>query len=300
MSKEIFLNKFKEKSIIDKGTYGPIYKAYDSNLKINIAIKEIDKIKYKEINNINFNDTKIFKINPNKIFYNEIIETEKKYYIIMDLYSYNLKDYLNKKNPLSINEIREILFELNEILKITEKENIILRDLKLSNILISLVTKDEIKIKLCKLNSNEIIDKSKSKINNDKGICLTIAPEILKGDFISKKSDIWSLGIIIYYMLFKEYPFNGKTENEILKDINSNKNLKITQNKDLNDLINRMLIIDENQRITWDNYFNHIFFNYNDSKEKLIQEYNQIKIRNENNNIVMDEKKKILDVKLLK
>ncbi len=136
-------------------------------------------------------------------------------------------------------------------------------------------------------------------INNVEGICLTTAPEILKGDFISKKSDLWSLGIIIYYMLFKEYPFNGKTENEILTDMNSNKKLKIIQNKDLNDLINKMLIIDENQRITWDNYFNHLFFNSEDSQEKLIQEFNQINIRNENNNKELDEKKEILDVKLL-
>ena len=41
-----------------------------------------------------------------------------------------------------------------------------------------------------------------------------MAPEILKGenDLISYKSNIWSLGIIICYMLFKEYPYNGKME----------------------------------------------------------------------------------------
>ena len=46
---------------------------------------------------------------------------------------------------------------------------------------------------------------------SSKGTSLTMAPEVLKGEYnlISYKSDIWSLGIIIYYMLFKEYPYNG-------------------------------------------------------------------------------------------
>ena len=41
---------------------------------------------------------------------------------------------------------------------------------------------------------------------------LTIAPEIIKEGNINNKNDIWSLGVIIYYLLFKEYPYNGETE----------------------------------------------------------------------------------------
>ena len=50
-----------------------------------------------------------------------------------------------------------------------------------------------------------------------------MAPEILNGENYTLKSDIWSLGIIIYFMLNKEYPYNGKTEVLLFNDINSNK-----------------------------------------------------------------------------
>ena len=55
-----------------------------------------------------------------------------------------------------------------------------------------------------------------------------MAPEVLKGenDLIGYKSDIWSLGIIIYYMLFKEYPYNGKMEIQIIQEINKKNKLK--------------------------------------------------------------------------
>ena len=77
-----------------------------------------------------------------------------------------------------------------------------------------------------------------------KGTPITMSPEILNGkeNLISNKSDIWSLGIIIYYMLFKEYPYNGKTEFQIIKEIESNKQLKPIDNKELDDLIKKKRI----------------------------------------------------------
>ena len=64
-----------------------------------------------------------------------------------------------------------------------------------------------------------------------------MAPEILKGENYNFKSDIWSLGIIIYFMLNKEYPYNGKNEMLLFNDINSGKKLKLSNDDKLNDLI---------------------------------------------------------------
>ena len=138
MIKDTIWNQYKDKFLIGKGTYGPIYKAYDLNSKNYVAIKEIDKIKYKQINNSNFKDN-MKKTNQ---FLKDIIETKEKYYIIMDLCLCNLEDYLNmRKDSLSIDEIREILIQLNEILKITEKDNIFFKDLKPSNIFVQKLMK---------------------------------------------------------------------------------------------------------------------------------------------------------------
>ena len=104
-------------------------------------------------------------------------------------------------------------------------------------------------------------------MNSIKETCVTTEPEILKEESISKQSDLWSLGIIIYYMLFKEYPYNGKVEFQILNEIKSNKILKKIGDQELNDLINRMLKINGNERISWNNYFNHNFFKKDSIKE---------------------------------
>ena len=61
-------------------------------------------------------------------------------------------------------------------------------------------------------------------------------------------------------MYFKEYPYNGKNEVLLLKDINSGKQLKSIDNQELNDLMKNLLKINPNERLSWEEYFNHKFF----------------------------------------
>ncbi len=53
------------------------------------------------------------------------------------------------------------------------------------------------------------------------------------------KRDIWSLGIVIYYLLFQNYLYNGK-EYEIKEQIKSNKQLNNINYKLLDDLVKKM------------------------------------------------------------
>ena len=176
----------------------------------------------------------------------------------MEYYEYNLENYINQKRekPFSINEIKEVLNQLNNTLKLMLKENIIHRDLKPSNILISLDKLDKNIIKLSDYGCSKEISNTMSIV----GTPLTMAPEIINDEENLSKSDLWSIGIIIYYMYFKEYPYNGKNEVLLLKDINSGKQLKLIDNQELNDLMKNLLKINPNERLSWEEYFNHKFF----------------------------------------
>ena len=94
------------------------------------------------------------------------------------------------------------------------------------------------------------------------------------------------MGIIIYYMSFKEYPFKGRNEFQIYKMIESNPVLKKSNDDDLNDLISKMLKINKAERISWDNYFNHSFF-----KKQFPQE-----IKNQGNDILLTIKEQVNDI----
>ena len=272
-------DEFNKIELIGLGSFSKVYRAKSKLNDKYVAIKEINK------SNMNYNDIlneiEIMKKLENSVLLIESIESQDSYYLILELCNISLEEYLkNREKPLSIDEIKEVLLDLNKSFKEMKDKNIIHRDLKPSNILLSLNKSkiNKISFKISDFGLSKLIEGNKIDEMSLKGSPITMSPEILNGkeNLISNKSDIWSLGIIIYYMLFKEYPYNGKTEFQIIKEIESNKQLKPIDNKELDDLIKKMLVININERISWEEYFQHPFFK-NDIIEKKI-ESNQINI----------------------
>ena len=265
-------DEYKKYEIIGLGTFTTVYRAKNKSTNKYVAIKEIMKTKIK-INNI-LNEIEIMKKlkSENSLLLIDEIETKESYYLILELCYISLEEYLKeRKEPLSINEIREVLLELNKSLKEMKEKNIIHRDLKPSNILLSLNKSqiNKISFKISDFGLSKLLNESKTNNMSINGTPITMAPEVLKGqnDLICSKSDIWSLGIIIYYMLFKEYPYNG------------NKKLKQINNKELDDLIKKMLVINIDERITWEKYFEHTFFKINQSNQiQIINQLNQLNL----------------------
>ena len=148
----------------------------------------------------------------------------------------------------------------------------------IQNILSNKLKINKICFKISDFGLSKLLDEKNSMSIN--GTPITMAPEVLQGenDLICDKSDIWSLGIIIYYILFKEYPYKGQNEHQIIKSIESNKQLKQTNNEELNDLIKKMLIINVNERISWETYFEHPFFKINSKQIQIINQSNQLNL----------------------
>ena len=257
-------DKYEKIGIIDLN--GDVFKAKNKENGNYVAIKRINKLKFENENKY-LSEIKIMnelKL-ENSISIIEILNDNNYCYIIMELCLLNLNEYMKIRNEgLSIEELKDLLFELNKILKKMNELNIIHRDLKLSNILISLNKINKISFKLCDfgISKNMKDELTLNLLENN----LTIAPEIIEKGNINNKNDIWSLGIIIYYLLFKEYPYKGESEILLYNDIISGKELKKSNNNELNDLLNKMICIDLNKRISWNDYFNHSFFKYNNNK----------------------------------
>ena len=267
IEKKYELNK---ENRIGYGKFGGVYKVKNIKNGYYYAIKEIDRQKFthdinklkKDINNINQMG------GDNNINIIETLETNDYLYIVMELCECNLDDYLKKReNKISINELREILIQLNNTFKIRREKKIIYKDFKPQNILISLNKLDKCLIKFSDFGISKFIEKNDSNDETSHGAMYTMSPEVIENgdDSLNEKSEIWSLGVTIYYLLFKEYPYLGNNEYQLLNDIKSNKTLKKTDDEELNNLLNRMLQKEVSDRISWDDYFNHPFFKTNNS-----------------------------------
>ena len=264
MIKDIWEN-YKKIQLIYSNSYSNFYNAKNKLTNENVGIKEILKSK---INKKDFlGKIEIMKNlkSDKSVKLIDIIETESSYYMILEFCFLSLEEYLKeRKTPLSIDEVGNILLELNEYFKEMNDKKLIHGNLKFSNILLSINKSkiDKIDFKISDFGLSKKIEENKINSFNTSKI---IAPEVLKGDekSICDKSDIWSLGIIIYYMIFNEYPYNEFNE------IESNKKIKKFGNKYIDHLLKKMLIMDINKRITWKEYFKHPFFKNNFNKINL-------------------------------
>jgi serine/threonine protein kinase len=128
------------------------------------------------------------------------------------------------------------------------KNKIIHKDLNLENILAQYETEEKLRyiVKL-KLTDNSCIFKNLSNITKSQllssKLCF-VAPEILKKENYDEKSDLWSLGAIIYMLAFKQHPFNGDNVLLILNHKFEHSLQKQTGNEYLDDLIKKLLFKD--------------------------------------------------------
>ena len=259
---------------IGKGSYSKVYKAKDKNHK-SVAIKRIniEKINNKLLDRIELEINIHKKLqHDNIVKLNEIIRDEKNICLVLE---YCEEEFNNLKYNLEIHKLQDYIKQLNNALLYLRKNNIIHRDLKPKNILIS----DDV-VKLADFGF--ATDKTIDMHNTVCGSPLYMAPEIMK-IFISgsnsdpltvrnsydSKCDLWSLGLIIYECVYKEHPYKDSLNIlDLNKNIFTNKIIFYETNKNnvkidilLRDLMARMLVIDTSRRISWEDYFNHDWFN---------------------------------------
>jgi hypothetical protein len=286
--KQLFIksNDYKEEynnlEKIGSGNYGTVYKGLLKNEKEYRAIKVIDKEEMKKRfkNTKNDNDVEeefnlyiknglineidnmriCMKDNLNSIKFYEYYDTEKEYAIVMELCDNNLQNILNeKKEAFNIDEVYDIISQLNNTFKIISENNIVHRDLKLENILVKYIDKkkSEFIVKLTDYGVSRKVLSISKKCNTYVGTVLTMAPEILAGEKYDNKCDLWSLGVIIYQLLFKEYPYDAETEVGLYNQINEfgDKYFKKTGEKQIDCLISKLLVKDPEKRLGWNDYF---------------------------------------------
>ena len=273
---ELLKGRYREIKKLGSGSFGSVYEVEDTIVKSkpHYAIKRLDRkdiFSNKRSNDAYWNELEIMiecSCN-NSVKLIEYFATSVSLYIVMEICNKDLGTWVYEyEGDITEEILKEILINLNVAFKIMNEKNIVHRDLKLKNIMIKENKENNGSVidftpKLIDFGFSKAVDDDimKSKV----GTPATMAPEILRGSDYSKTCDLWSLGIIIYEILFKQHPFRARNEQEVLELITTtNGNFKIpdgmTISKPLNDLLRKMLTVDPNQRISWEDYFNHAFF----------------------------------------
>lgn len=135
----------------------------------------------------------------------------------------SLKDHLQTKGPLTEAEAKTVFNQLIRVISYCHHQGIVHRDIKPDNIL--LVDKHSYeKIKIIDFGISYAWSKDDTSQHKE-GTLFYCPPEMLKKnekdrDYTSSpKSDIWSLGITLFRLVFNKMPFEGETKQEVIDAI---------------------------------------------------------------------------------
>ena len=150
---------------------------------------------------------------PNIVEVYDVGEEDGNYYIVMEyIEGKTLKQLLQKRGALTLNEVIDIMTQLTDGLAHAHEACIIHRDIKPQNIMIEdngLVKITDFGIAMA-LNSTQL-----TQTNSVMGSVHYLPPEQANGKGSTVKSDIYSLGILMYELLTGSVPFKGDTAVEI-------------------------------------------------------------------------------------
>lgn len=257
-----------ENNLLGKGTYSVVFLAKHKKTNKKYAIK---KILIPQMNKNIKNEIDILKklnhINIIKL-YDFFIDKENYYHFVLEYCEYgNFADFIHGKK-LKEKYAKVFMIQIRDAIKYLYENKILHRDLKPQNILIS----DNNFIKLCDFGFAKIFDDENYLIQTICGTPIYMAPEIIKHNNYSVKSDLWSIGIILYELLFGKYPYKANNHLELIKEIDS-KNITIPMSLLITDecknLITGLLQKNHEKRINWDEFFDHPWFKINELNKSL-------------------------------
>ena len=259
--------KWKIEKKIGNGTFGNVYVAIYLPTKQRYALKRVNKdimrqYNYEYLLDAYYRELEcMIKCNcENSVKYYKHFESTKNLNIIMELCDSDLdKELENRIKGYNEKEIKAIMSQLNNTFKKLNENNLIHRDLKLGNILIKYTNESKTQFipKLADYGLSK--DLKKKKTSTHLGTPATMAPEVMRNQSYDSKADLWSVGVIIYQLHFKEYPY-GLIEEQILKNLENKTPYKKAEDLLLRDLIDKLLQEDQNKRLSWEEYFQHPFF----------------------------------------
>lgn len=202
---------------IGEGGMANVYLANDTILERNVAIKVlrgdlssdekfIRRFKREALSVSNLS-------HPNIVEVYDVGEEDGNYYIVMEyIEGKTLKQLLQKRGALTLTEVLDIMSQLTDGLAHAHEAYIIHRDIKPQNIMIE----DNGLVKITDFGIATAINSTQlTQTNSVMGSVHYLPPEQANGKGATIKSDIYSLGILMYELLTGSVPFKGDTAVEI-------------------------------------------------------------------------------------
>lgn len=260
--------KYLFENVCAKSKYANIKVVRDKINNEKYLIKSYSKNKLLYNTNLHefyLNEQQILKVcnHKNIVKFIEKFEDSENYYMVMEyLEQGNLAEFIYKQTSfLNENKILKIITSICEGLKYLHDLNIVHRDLKMENICYD----KNYNIKIIDFGFSIVLT-SEDKASECCGTINYMAPEILSEKPYSNNVDVWSFGVLLYYLNYGDFPFNDETNDTKIQNILLGKynhlhhnNYNVFRSKQIKNLISNCLKPNNNYRYNIKDVLSYIY-----------------------------------------
>ncbi|HNU68256.1 MAG TPA: serine/threonine-protein kinase [Myxococcota bacterium] len=225
---KIIGDKYIVKDLIGSGAMGSIYRAEHKDLSRPVALKVLHRHLLTDEGQVHrfHREAKAASRlhHPNAIGILDFGRTvDGWFYIAMEyLNGKDLSRMANKEGAMPVEKVIHIARQVLDALDEAHASNVVHRDLKPENIMVEPLRSDPLFVKVLDFGIAKIRDTDGSDASGFKtatgmvfGTPEYMSPEQIRGDELDGRSDLYSLGIVMYQMLTGQLPFTGETVIEI-------------------------------------------------------------------------------------
>jgi serine/threonine protein kinase/tetratricopeptide (TPR) repeat protein len=247
------ISKYKIREKLGEGGMGVVYMAEDTRLKRAVALKFLhpDAFGSEEDKQRFIREAQIGASldHPNICTVYEIDERDGEVFIAVAFIEGVSLDQKIRSGPLDIAEAVRIAIQIARGLSAAHEKGIVHRDIKSSNILL---TNDGL-VKITDFGLAKVVDDGETVGRVMAGSTAYMSPEQARADEVDLRTDIWSLGVVLFEMLTGVLPFRGDFEAALMYSILNEEPRHITGLRpavpiDLKRVISRMLAKDPDGR----------------------------------------------------
>uniref|UniRef100_A0A671DVB7 Serine/threonine-protein kinase 40 n=1 Tax=Rhinolophus ferrumequinum TaxID=59479 RepID=A0A671DVB7_RHIFE len=162
----------------------------------------------------------------------------------------NLQHYVIKEKRLSERETVVIFYDVVRVVEALHQKNIVHRDLKLGNMVLNKRTH---RITITNFCLGKHLVSEGDLLKDQRGSPAYISPDVLSGrPYRGKPSDMWALGVVLFTMLYGQFPFYDSIPQELFRKIKAAEYTipedgRVSENTVC--LIRKLLVLDPQQRL---------------------------------------------------